>query len=799
MSEQSESREEKLDRAVVPGRLSRRWRRRIIVGAAVAVIAGAAAVTATVRFRHPSIAFDCARAARDATDDIAVLVCQREYEDTRDPDTGALLANALRRSGNRDGAISLANNLLATSARSDAFYVLGKIAASDQKFDRAMDALSNARDLHLKEGRDAKVALDDQAMAELHTQAGRFADALRVLDECQEKAKAAQDSQMEGHCHLAAARVLTTVGYFAGATEALNRVKDLWPEDSTAKRDLAWLWFEQGNLAQDFDRGPGNPAQLNSAVAAFERALGYAKEAQLTTLILWIELNLVYSLAELGQTKPNRINEAEHHYKTATQLDLDREYESELMQLKARIEYRRGNLSLASSLNEQVFPKIPAGDDDRLEVCVMQARIAIQQNDLTGAERWARYAIADAEEIRAKQSVLELRPWVLASRRKPYELLFKVLVQKTRFEEAISVLDQWQGRTLLDAMSRPRLAPSLGLADTAIKLQSMGQWLPLASAAPLATKEDRAVVTALRTSDLLALAVAEHDVWRVTATGGQIQIANLGQYESLQALFTGFEASPTDPAVAERLGELLIPDEVLRNKTTLHVVLDAPFVSMPITALRRGGTLLVDVRPILRLPRLPAGGACAFPGAAGGATVLADPGGDLPDARRESSEVASRFNTTALVGTAATSSALLTARSQPLLHVALHASVDKATSGGVLKLYDREVPALEIAAAQLGPSLVVLSACSSALSGDPELAGSLPTAFLTSGSSYVVATVRDVHDTAALAITSRFYAEGGTKDPVRTLAKIQAQLAQSGNKEWPSFAVFARDACTPGA
>ena len=77
------------------------------------------------------------------------------------------------------------------------------------------------------------------------------------------------------------------------------------------------------------------------------------------------------------------------------------------------------------------------------------------------------------------------------------------------------------------------------------------------------------------------------------------------------------------------------------------------------------------------------------------------------------------------------------------------------------------------------------------------LAASLSTAFLASGSSQVVATLRTVSDEGALELTRRFYADGGLKDPVRTLAAIQSQLADGDTKDWPSFAVFGRDVCGP--
>jgi CHAT domain-containing protein len=202
------------------------------------------------------------------------------------------------------------------------------------------------------------------------------------------------------------------------------------------------------------------------------------------------------------------------------------------------------------------------------------------------------------------------------------------------------------------------------------------------------------------------------------------------------------------------------------------------------------------MRPVLRAPRLPVQGACKPRAEIRSAVVLADASGDLPDARVESSRVASLFGTTPLVGAAATSTALFSAKADLLLHVAVHAADDDG--GGTLKLHDRAVSAAEISANKLGPSLVVLSGCGTARAGDPEIAGALSTAFLAGGSQRVVATLRPVHDHDALVLTSRFYDAQGAKDPVRVLAKVQAELANSDNKVWPNFAVFGSEVC-PGS
>ena len=116
--------------------------------------------------------------------------------------------------------------------------------------------------------------------------------------------------------------------------------------------------------------------------------------------------------------------------------------------------------------------------------------------------------------------------------------------------------------------------------------------------------------------------------------------------------------------------------------------------------------------------------------------------------------------------------------------------------GGVLALRDRSVSALEISAARLGSPLVMLSACGSASAADAELAGSLAAGFLAAGSDQVVATLRPVTDVGARRLTTRFYSAGGMTDPVRALARIQAELADTGYTDWPRFAVFGHDTCS---
>lgn len=763
----------------------RYWARRALVVVPL-VLAGALGARSVIRqAREP----DCELASRTASDGVVVLTCQREYTETRRPVTGARLADALRRSGELTAAAAIANELLATDARGTAQQVLGKIAAAQDRSDQAIRLLEDARLFHRGHGDHLELAKDDQALARILYEGQRYSDALQTLDECLSEARVADDARIEGFCHLTASMVLMYAGYFDRSQEELDRAE---PQLS-ADRDLAQLWLTRGNYLQEAGADPHRGPLHKPAIEAFRRSLEIATRAQLTGLLTSVHLNLAYSLAESGST-----DEADRHLAEAGVLDRDRRFESDRAQLAARIAYRRNNFELAFSLNEKWYTK--AKDlDEQIEICVMQARIALARNDFAVAEDWARRGIKLAEDVRESQPSVELRPWVLSFRREPFELLFSALARVGRVDDAIAVFDQWQCRTLLDEMAQPSPDRSPGLSHAAVLLQSVGRWLPAASKAALMSIDKQAARSALDRIDLVALAVAEGDLWRITGTRGKLRIDDLGPVAKLRDRLDAFASKPTDRDLGDEVGALLLPDEVVRTTDEpLYVVLDAqvvPSAALPVVALRRNHRALIAVRPVVRSPRIPVIGDCPAQVETGRARVLGDASGDLPEARLESSTVAALLGTTPLVGEAATSAALFAARSDALLHVAVHAAVD--AGGGSLRLHDRAVFALEISANKLGPPLVVLSGCGTGTSTDPDLAGSLSTAFLAGGARRVIATLRPVYDHGARDLTTRFYEARGAEDPINALAKIQAALAATDDKDWPNFAVFSNQVCAP--
>lgn len=764
-----------------PGRHRPSWLRRLVqlaavVGLCVAIIEGRSHLALV----HPGPG--CADAVHDKRPDIA-QVCQREFQRTQDPATGLLLAKALHSDGDLAAAKWIATRLLATPVRSDAIYLLGLIARTEGNDEFAKTALEAARKLHHSEKRPGQLARDDGVLAMVLTDRSEFAEALRLIDECITQAQLDGDAILQYYCHLAAAKTLIHVGFRSAAQRELDTATPLAASD-VARSDLD---YQRGSYAQDW-------GEHASAIALFEKALKQRNRPQDFLWILKTELNLAYAHAEQKQ-----IDEAQRHLKNATLLDPDSKKEPGRTWVAAQIAYRQHDLTRATSLTEKYFKLVGPDDsvdrDDRLDVAILQAQIELERNDLGHAAHWARRAVELAEGVRGAQSVLELRPWVLAKRRAPYELLFTALARSHQIEAAAMAFDEWQGRTVQDALARPRPPASLDYRGVADQVTRLGTWLRVASEAPFARSPDRdSVLRTMRDIDLLALIVANNDVWVLTANHGPPRLARVAALAEIQELVDNFRGHPTtEIKLASDLGALLVPDAFFRKTPeVLHVLVDGRLGGLPVAALRHGATALISMRPIVRVLRLPET-RCVHVARSGPATVLAAPGDKLPNAQREAEQVAALLHTTSKVGAAATKAALFAAARDGVLHVAAHGTI--GMDGAALVLGDGEVSALEISAHQRAPSLAVLSACDAATSDDLELAGSLAAGFLGAGAQHVVATLRPVSDAGALEITTRFYLANGVADPARALATAQAALVPTPNTDWPYFTVFGPDVC----
>jgi hypothetical protein len=528
----------------------------------------------------------------------------------------------------------------------------------------------------------------------------------------------------------------------------------------------------------------------------FESALQAHKNTQDVDWTITTTFNLAYSLAETG-----RIDEAQGHAKTATLLDSDHKHEPARLWVEAQIAYQQHDSARVVHLCERFFT-LPADDDvdAQIDVATLAARAELERNDFPGAERWAQKAVVLAEHVRNTQSAFELRSWVLAKRRAPYELLFTALARSQRTEDAIMALDAWLGRSVQDALARPRPPASMDYRRVADQLAKLGGWLRVVSQAPIARRPDpKLVPSTMRRIDLLALVVADGYIWRLTANHGAPRLTRLVRFGELESQLRKFRDHAADAKSASELGELLLPDEIFREThDPLYVVIDPGLNALPVAALRHGETMLSGLRPVVYLLRLPEAH-CAHMTHSEHRTVIGVSDTTLPSAVDEAQEVARLLSTTSQTGTAATRAALLMAGNDEVLHVAAHGA-----AGAAVALADGEISALEISASQVAPGLVVLSSCAGATPDPPELDVSLVAGFLGAGSQHVVAATRSVSDAGALDISTRFYGANGVAEPARALAAVQSELAKAAehprtakpaNIDWPYFAVFAPDVC----
>ena len=246
---------------------------------------------------------------------------------------------------------------------------------------------------------------------------------------------------------------------------------------------------------------------------------------------------------------------------------------------------------------------------------------------------------------------------------------------------------------------------------------------------------------------------------------------------TVDAMLTGIRNGGTehDAPMAKLGGWLLDPIATQMNDAqagkglqALVVVPHGPLHPIPFEALPWAGALLVDRTAVVSAANLTAVQSALTAPPRPQRTVLAvgDPRKNLPGARREAEEVASRFGSAALLGSAAQESTVRKAmRGVDLLHFAVHGVRPDPNAAAYLELapdssQDGRLYADELANERLTAALVVLSVCDSARGrpnrGD-EIVGVIDRAFLRAGARSVVASRWPVHDAASVLFMRHFY------------------------------------------
>ena len=239
--------------------------------------------------------------------------------------------------------------------------------------------------------------------------------------------------------------------------------------------------------------------------------------------------------------------------------------------------------------------------------------------------------------------------------------------------------------------------------------------------------------------------------------------------------------------------------DMLRAATSIIVAADGWVASVPFAALSiDGGAALAGEREVSSVPSaslLKDLRARESRRGQGGVLAFAPAGAALPGARREGRTLASRYRGVALVETTLTVTGLAElARSHAIVHVATHVHVnsERPWHSGIQVGPDSagagHLRASEIARADFGDRLVVLSSCESALGRATPGEGVLgmTTAFLAAGARTVVASLWKVDDRTTSDLMIEFY--GGLEAGLTAGAALrEAQRAVRARRPAPFY------------
>jgi tetratricopeptide (TPR) repeat protein len=733
-----------------------RWRVWAGTGVAVALLGACDAARPSTQSPEEARCRDASEALRWET---AAAECSKAVERAgRSDEVIVLAARALQRL-RRPEALAMAERGFGTSIDATARQIAGSLYLERNRPGEAELLLTQAAIAHRMAGDHAQLVGDLQSLAGCLARQRRLTEALDATHQALLEAQRAGDPRLVGVAHRARARVLGIVGDSRAARGAyIDASSELqrWPQD------LAYVLLGHGLHLLEIE----DPA---TAVKLLTDALDVAVRNGVVPVVTAANLNLAQAERALGHAEA-----AQRHLDA---LPESLHGESEVSYVRGMLAANRGDAEAADRLLATAATEAP-DEDFAWRIEYERAVLAERAGDLARAEQRYAEAIDIVERIRSR-SALEMRPWILMSRRDPYEALFAMLASQDRNHDALVIAEKLHARTWLDALvetADPRARPQLNSAGTAAR--------------PLSTDE---LSAATRDREVLIFVRARREWWRIHVDGARVELAKLpADTEQLVAAWD----NPDEAALAERLGALLLPDDLAASDRPLYIVAPDRLATLPFAALRRSHRYLIDERPVVRLPGLAALRCkpATFDGSVR-AALFADSLADRPLHHARAEVVHARFVTggRALVGADATVAAVERAGRAPLLHLSVHAVVD--ATGGALELADGRLTAADIISRGIAPRVAVLAGCATGASDDAEGWGALPSALLAAGTRTVVATLRPVQDAHAAKVMTAFYELRGHQHPAIALAAAKRKLAHApGNPApphmWAWFAVW---------
>lgn len=508
--------------------------------------------------------------------------------------------------------------------------------------------------------------------------------------------------------------------------------------------------------------------QYARARADFTEALGLARESANTT----VEADCLSSLAMLD-VKENALPTARQRLDQALSIRLSTKDVRGEASVRARLGLyfeAAGNRAAAIESTRAAVARFVDAKNRGGEAFARQSlAMLLRKNGQPGdATQEMLLAVEAAESLRRKLADRDLRATYSGYTQSRYEFLIDTLLEVDRGDprRSFEMSERARAREIVEA-----------LADAGVK-----------SATQLPAPSLAAIQNTLLDADTVLLEYslgepASH-LFIVTRTG--IQHRKLRARAALEAEARRAYESYRDASRAPSNVAGLLPKDLPPHKRLL-IVADGALQYVPFAHLAPGTpvTIAPSASALLALRSRPARQSPGLPLA-----VFADPFvpelARLPFARQEAKVIEKLASGKAFLGTEATREAVLRNPAR-ILHFAAHSVFDStrpdrveiALAGGPLRLRD-------IQSLRLESSLVVLSACQTALGKEMKREGllSLAQEFQRAGVAQVVASLWKVDDRATAELMNRFYEELLTRGLPAAEALRNAQRTLAASKRW---------------
>jgi tetratricopeptide (TPR) repeat protein len=737
----------------------------------------------------------CRQALEERRHDDAIVICEAAWKASRDPRAGAGATTAHFRKNHFPKVLALAARLVGTAGESEALLNVGRVHLREARKQDAQAAFEKAIAIAQTTGDHKAGTLAAHELFQMALAEARYSDALAALARAEQERQAGGLEDLRAPILTALFDVLYELGDIGAARAVLARVAPLVNPNEADK--LQYLRAKQA-LVHEADGAWALERQaLEEALALNRRSSTPRPSVTWSTLLNLVELAIErHDLDQAGSYLTRAMAFHQENHKPGGRAEMV------LLQRRASYHRARGELAEARRLIGAARDLGPR-DDAAWEIASDAGEIAEALGDAAGARHFYQEAIDVLDRIHDGMGSSELQLWSLAKKRRPFARLFALHVRRGEVEDAFALWQRYQARAATERLLTTSNASGDSVAALSQTSRLRLEFLTraLGSHRASAATVPRSPSGRMGRIDGLFYFEGLDDTYLITVHAGTISVRGLGRRPSdLAADVAAFVARPDDVALAARLGALLLPAGAPSAGEIIYISPSPALAEVPFAALVVGGKRVVEHAPLSYIPNLevfarPVRRSTDSDAGLSKALIVADPLGDLPEARAEAADLSRRLGAPAFAGDQAKQRLLVGAGERPLIHLATHSGLD--LGGPWLQFHDGRLHTADIINTSLRASRVVLPTCASAVGTGPGITPSLAASFLAAGADSVVGSLRSIEDHVSRSFMRDFYEVGGARDPARAVAEVQRRWARARPvRDWSPFVVFGRSAVT---